>query len=95
MRNLPPKGALDRALQGDAAPWGLTEQLLASVADAVRVANWQRANAGKKRPSPRPQPIVRPGVEDTRKVYRGAVLPLAEVKARHAKYRPVQEVDSD
>jgi hypothetical protein len=70
--------------------WGLSEQLLAVIADALHAANWQRANAGRKHTTPKPQPIPRPGVKDTRTRRRGEVLPLDEVKRRHAKYRPVE-----
>lgn len=41
--------------------WGLPEQLLAAVLDALNVANWQRQ--GDKR-AKRPKPIRRPGVAE-------------------------------
>lgn len=48
--------------------WGLSEQLLALVGDALHVANWQRSR-GKKRDYPKP--IPRPGVEPDAKTYGG------------------------
>lgn len=47
-----------RAASGTDA-WGLQEQLLASLVDAVNVGNWQRGGNAK---APRPQRIPRPGV---------------------------------
>ena len=43
--------------------WGLSEQLQALTIDELRIANWQRANEGKKesQQSKRPAPIPRPG----------------------------------
>lgn len=49
------------ALDGETAVWGLTEQLLAAIADGVRVGNWQRGGDKKVK---RPKPIPRPGVVD-------------------------------
>lgn len=43
-------------MQGDFAEWGVAEYLLALVADAINMGNWQRGG-GK---GPRPQAIERP-----------------------------------
>jgi hypothetical protein len=66
LQNLPRTSAYGRAKCGDDAEWGLLEQLSAMVSDRLDVANWQRANAGKKTPSAKPRPIPRPGVKDDR-----------------------------
>lgn len=50
--------------------WGAQEQLLATIADALHAANWQRAQ-GKERD--RPKPIPRPGVEQVKQHGDGAV----------------------
>lgn len=42
--------------------WSITDHLLAAVADAVSVANWQRASNATA--ANRPKPIPRPGHED-------------------------------
>lgn len=61
VRQAGPGSALVRGLRGEEHPWGLPEQLLAVVADELRVANWQRSG-GKRKDAPKP--IPRPGVED-------------------------------
>lgn len=48
---------------GEAAVWGLGEQLLATVVDQVNVLLWQKTKDGYKNRN-RPKPIPRPGVED-------------------------------
>lgn len=60
--------------------WSLTEFLLAEVADAVRIANWQRGSGARR---DYPKPIPRPGVEPDRdsKTYRGDALPLEDMAA--------------
>lgn len=54
----PHTSALARAVHGEAAAWGPTEHLLATVIDVLQIANWQRAG---KKGGPRPKPIPRPG----------------------------------
>lgn len=69
--------ALLRAMDPDTANWGLSEQLLAAIADAEHTALWQRGS-GKK--ADRPKPIPRPGVESgEKKVHKGDVLPAGEM----------------
>ncbi|WP_425591812.1 DUF5361 domain-containing protein [Actinomyces procaprae] len=58
--------------------WGLTEHLLAAAVDALNIANWQRANAGKKAPSPRPKPIPRPGVKTEEKRFGQGAIPIRD-----------------
>lgn len=46
------------------ADWGLAEQLEAEMLDALRVANWQRTEngrKGRKMPKPTPRPWVKAG----------------------------------
>lgn len=54
--------ALNAAMHPDHAPWGLSEHLLAVVADAVIAGNWMQSKDGQKNRN-RPKPIPRPGVE--------------------------------
>lgn len=42
--------------------WGLPEHLTAYVIDELRIAAWQRANEGAKKPSKQPKPFPRPGI---------------------------------
>jgi hypothetical protein len=51
--------ALALETHGSTVLWGVTDHLLAVVADALHNANWQRGG-GK---GSKPQPIPRPGVE--------------------------------
>ena len=55
---LPPEAATVRALLGDAAHWGVSDYLLALIADLLNVGNWQRGNPRK---TSKPKPIPRPG----------------------------------
>lgn len=54
---LPATSAFGRSVHGEAATWDTADHLLAVIADAVQVGNWQRS--GRKRR--KPQPIPRPG----------------------------------
>lgn len=56
--NLPPESPYVVAVSNGESIWGLTEQLLAIVADTLSAANYQRAG-GK---GTRPRPLPRPGV---------------------------------
>jgi hypothetical protein len=58
--------------------WGPQEQLLATIADALHAANWQRAQGTLR---DRPKPIPRPGVEQPRQHGREAV-PIDEMRDR-------------
>ena len=58
IQHAPQGSAVFRAVAGDSAPWGLSEQLLASVLDVLNMANWQR---GGNKNAPRPKPVKRPG----------------------------------
>lgn len=62
--------ALFRAMNPDEFEWTLTNLLTAEVADAVRVANWQR---GEGKRSDLPKPIPRPGVQTEKRYGREAV----------------------
>lgn len=58
---VPPGSMLWMAMLGDRAPWPAEWHFQAAQFDALQVANWQRANEGKKRPSKPPDPLPRPG----------------------------------
>jgi len=76
VKHLGPESATVRAASPDQAGWGLTEQLLAALVDAVQIGNWQRQG---RTHSPRPKPIPRPGVKDrTRTIGRGRGTTAAE-----------------
>lgn len=61
MEQAPRSSAIYRSLNPEAFVWGTQEQLLAAIADALNVANWQRGQGKKK---DYPKPIPRPGVEE-------------------------------
>jgi hypothetical protein len=78
VKQSPKDSALIRAIAGEQYEWFTTNQLLALVADALHVANWQRAE-GKR--SEYPKPIPRPGVEVPRHHGREAVS-MEEMRGR-------------
>jgi hypothetical protein len=53
-------------------------QLLATIADLLAEANWQRQGDNKAQ---RPQPIQRPGVDAPNKAIGGTARPVEEVRA--------------
>ncbi|MCK2236448.1 MULTISPECIES: hypothetical protein [unclassified Crossiella] len=68
IQHLPRDGALARELRGEAADWGLGEQLLAAAVDQLAAANWMYAAAHTAEgadPPERPLPVPRPGIEQT------------------------------
>jgi hypothetical protein len=69
--------ALALARHGATVLWGVTDHLLAVVADALHAANWQRGG-GK---GMRPQPIQRPGVEGNTKTLGAEPIPAADFQA--------------
>lgn len=77
VRQQPPEAALARAMDPEGSAWGLSEQLLAAIADSAHVRVWQ-AGSGKRHD--RPKPIPRPGVESgSKKVHKHEVLPAGEM----------------
>lgn len=64
--------ALER--YGDTVLWGITDHLLATVADALIAGNWQRGG-GKGR---KPDPIPRPGAEESGQTLGSEPVPIAE-----------------
>jgi hypothetical protein len=58
--------ALFRAQHAESAMWGLSDHLLAVIADAVIAGNWMQSKDGQKNRN-RPKPIPRPGVEQDKK----------------------------
>jgi len=80
IRHLPRESATQQALHGEAALWGLPEQLLAGIFDVLQNANWQRQ--GDKR-APRPKPYPRPGVSSPgEKRYGRSKYTIAELQRR-------------
>lgn len=74
VRQSPRTSAVARSMYVEQSAWGLPEQLLASILDALSAANWQRGG-GK---GPRPAPLTRPGVESNERRM-GRARPLDEV----------------
>ncbi|MEU0675482.1 hypothetical protein ABZ330_21825 [Streptomyces sp. NPDC006172] len=70
VRQLPGTARTRLALGDEDGLWGLAEQLQALQVDALRVANWQRANEGLKphEQSRPPEPIERPGIPKKRRI---------------------------
>lgn len=79
VQNLPRESALARAMHGKDVLWGLSEHLLAEAIDVLALANWQRSNAGKRTPGPKPKPIPRPGKSDGVQRIGAEPLPIAEL----------------
>lgn len=52
--------AISRAIDGEDAFWGLSEQLLAAVADRLSWALWQNGGGKGQKPKPIPRPGTRP-----------------------------------
>lgn len=55
-----PGSALSEEMRGHVL-WSDSENLLATLIDAVQIGNWQYASKGNKRHIPKPKPIERPG----------------------------------
>lgn len=66
----PATSALHRAMNPEESPWGLSEHLLAVLADAVIAGNWMQSKDGQKNRN-RPKPIPRPGVVPEHKKFGG------------------------
>lgn len=71
------RSALIRDALGPDHVWGTQEQLLATIADALHSANWQRGEGKEK---DRPKPIPRPGVEAPKQL--GKAMSMDEVRDR-------------
>lgn len=57
---------MHRSLYPELAHWTVTDFLLAEIIDLLAAANWQRANAGAKTPSPKPDRMYRPSASEPR-----------------------------
>lgn len=90
VRQLPLESATVRSVRG-AEPWGATEHLLATVAETLAWANWQRGG-GK---GPRPKHIRRPGAPDAATHIGRTTRPAREVRAYLARFRPREVSDAD
>jgi hypothetical protein len=67
IQHLPRESALVRALHGEEAEWGLTEQLLAATVDELAAGNWLFTSAHTAEdadPPERPRRLPRPGVDE-------------------------------
>lgn len=75
VRNLPPTSSLSRAINGEAADWGVTEHLLALIADHLAGANWQRGGGQGMQP----RPVRRPGADtESRTFGSGDAIPMSQ-----------------
>lgn len=83
VEHLPAGSSFARAVNGEAADWGLTEHLLAAVVDQLSVANWMFATVNRDEdaePLPYPEPLARPGLERAPEPESDAATP-AEITA--------------
>lgn len=75
----PATSALHRAMRPEESPWGLSEHLLAVVADAVIAGNWMSSRDGQKNRN-RPKPIPRPGVTPDHKKFGGQAESIEAIR---------------
>lgn len=66
-------------MQPEAAPWGLSELLLAVIADAALAGNWMQSKDGQKNRN-RPKPIPRPGVMPDKKQFGGRAESMDSIR---------------
>lgn len=78
LTHLPRDSAFFRATHPDEHEWDLQALLLAEIADALKVGNWQRGE-GKK--SEYPKPIPRPGIEPDSQTYGKGAIPIDQMAA--------------
>ncbi|GIJ50311.1 hypothetical protein Val02_71970 [Virgisporangium aliadipatigenens] len=65
VQHLPADSSFGRAVNGEAAEWGVTEHLLAAVVDQLAAANWMFATVNRDEDAealPYPEPLARPGL---------------------------------
>ena len=81
MKHLPETSAYWRAREPEKARWGISEYLLAAIADSLRWLVWAKTKDAKRNRN-RPKPIPRPGDKRReRGTFKGAIArPLDEVK---------------
>lgn len=60
LRFCEPSSQLFKEIRGP--QWSPELHRLTDIFEALQAANWQRGNAGKPSPSPRPKPVKRPGM---------------------------------
>jgi hypothetical protein len=89
LAGLPRESATAREVGGADLEWGLAEQLMAGMFDALQVANWQRTGNRRNRPKPIPRPGVRDGADRVGKTDRSP----EQVKAFLARIAPKAEVN--
>lgn len=76
VRQAPQSSAVARAVEPEQSTWGLSEQLLALVADYLAWLQWAQTEDGSKNRN-RPKPIPRPGVESDDEVRKFGSDPVA------------------
>ncbi|WP_236567109.1 DUF5361 domain-containing protein [Nocardia sp. CY41] len=74
-----PESALVRATRPTEWQWGLTEHLLADIADSLRWLRWSKTKAAQSRSAQPPQPIQRPGLTDDREKYGTQPMTVTEM----------------
>jgi hypothetical protein len=79
IRHLPLDSPFGRALHGESARWGIAEHLIATVADFLAAANWQRGGGKGARPKPLKRPDAR--AEKRRREYVGRLTRLGLFKS--------------
>lgn len=71
--------ALSVSMDPGATQWGLSEHLLAVVADAVIAGNWMSSKDGQKNRN-RPKPIQRPGIAPDKKQFGGRAESMDSIR---------------
>lgn len=81
VKNAPPESAILRAQRGDAALYGVTDYLLVSVINSLRMMSWQLGGDPK---APKPDLFTVPGMKDPSDMptLRGDVMPVEELRRR-------------
>lgn len=87
MQHLPADSAYWRAREPERSRWGVSEYLLAVIADSLRWLVWAKTKDAKRGRN-KPKPIPRPGDSDKKQskgTFKGAVsMTVDEVKRRLA-----------
>lgn len=93
VRQCPRDSAIARAVEPDAATWGVQEQLLAEIADTLHWLQWTKTkDAAAKPPRNAPDPIPRPGIKPKQvEVYKYDVMTQDEALEWLGWTRPIGE----
>lgn len=79
LKHLPRESSFAQVQFGERVRWSDQEHLLALIADAIRVGNWQRQGDKRK---PRPDSLPRPGATTAPPIERRTTLTPRQMHAR-------------